>query len=94
MFSHVPTIGEIGVKENVLANQKRRLKGGETVALEQLVFFLKTEEDQLIKEGPYRPLDIKRNSLVSSQQSQRILISDQWHHSNLKKKLECMQCRW
>ena len=75
MFSNVPTIGEIGVKENVLANQNRRLKGGETVALEQLFSFLKAEEDQLIKEGLYRPLDIKRDSLVSSQQSMSAAIA-------------------
>ena len=44
MLNQVPTIGEIGVKENSLEHQNRKLIGGETVGLEQLAGRIKAEQ--------------------------------------------------
>jgi len=68
MFSRVPTLGQIGVKENVLgAHRKRRLVGGETVALEQLLLRVKLEEDEFNKAGlcRYQPLQNRADLLAS-----------------------------
>lgn len=49
MFRHVPTIDEIGVKENLLINQNRKLMGGETIGLEKLA--RRIEEHEAIISG-------------------------------------------
>lgn len=67
MFSRVPTLEQIGVKENVLgAHRKRRQVGGETVALEQLLLRVKIEEDEFNKAGlcRYQPLQNRTNLLA------------------------------
>ena len=64
MFSQVPTAGEIGVKNVPLAHQKRRIIGGETVALEQLLLHLKAEKEALVT-GQYRPLQQAQPDLLN-----------------------------
>lgn len=54
MFSRVPTLNEVGVKENPLAHQKRKLIGGETNALAEMIPRLEVERDAFLK-GFYRP---------------------------------------
>ena len=69
MFSRVPTLEQIGVKENVLgAHRKRRQVGGETVALEQLLLRVKIEEEEFNKTGlccRYQPLQNRTDLLAS-----------------------------
>jgi len=62
IFSQVPTAGEIGVKNVPLAHQKRRIIGGETVALEQLLLHLKAEKEAFAT-GQYRPLQVQPDLL-------------------------------
>ena len=64
MFTSFPTLDDVGVKAIPLAHQKRKLFGGETMALEQLALRLKVEESAFMF-GVYRPLQAKPDLLES-----------------------------
>ena len=62
MFNQVPTLKEVGVEENIVANKNPLIIGGESVALEQMVLRLKAEEEAFLK-GLYRPLQARPDLL-------------------------------
>lgn len=54
MFSEIPNLVQIGVKEIPVAHQKRKIIGGETNALKQMILRLKAEEKAFLA-GLYQP---------------------------------------
>ena len=73
MFTSFPTLDEVGVKSIPVAYQKRKLIGGETMALKQLALRLKVEESAFVF-GVYRPLQANPN-LIESQLSMSAAIT-------------------
>lgn len=55
MFIGFPTLDELGVKDVPGAHKKRKIVGGETIALKQLADRLKVEKNAFMS-GSYRPL--------------------------------------
>jgi len=62
MFTGFPTLDDVGVKDVPVAHQKRKIIGGETIALKQLADRLKVEKTAFLS-GSYRPLQADPNLL-------------------------------
>ena len=65
MCNQVPTLNEVGVKEVPVAHQKRKIIGGETVALQQFDLRVEAEREAFIK-GSCRPSQVKPNLLEAT----------------------------